>query len=50
MYGFKKGLRKLVAVILALAVSMPLFSMNAMAASDLTGHWAGGTIQDWINK
>lgn len=50
MKGFKKGLRKLVAIVLSLAVSVPLFTISALAESDLTGHWAGNTIQEWINK
>lgn len=50
MNGFRKGFRKMIALVLSLAISMPLLITNALAESDLTGHWAGSTIQEWIDK
>lgn len=47
---FRRCVQKLIALVLSFTISIPVLSMNAMAESDLTGHWAGNTIQEWINK
>ena len=49
MKGFKKGAKKLIAIILSLAISIPAFTISVSARSDIENHWAGNTIKEWMN-
>ena len=50
MKYFQKFARKLIAFVLTLAISIPLFTVGVLAESDITNHWAGNTIKEWLEK
>jgi alpha-beta hydrolase superfamily lysophospholipase len=50
MKGFKKGAKKLIAVVLSLAISIPALTISVSAKSDIENHWAGNTIKEWMEK
>ncbi|MDF1618293.1 alpha/beta fold hydrolase [Petrocella sp. FN5] len=50
MKGLKKGAKKLIAIILSLAISIPALTISASAKSDIENHWAGNTIKEWMEK
>ncbi|PKM65558.1 MAG: hypothetical protein CVU95_14595 [Firmicutes bacterium HGW-Firmicutes-2] len=50
MKGFKKGAKKLIAIVLSLAISIPALTISVSAKSDIENHWAGNTIKEWMEK
>ncbi len=50
MKGIQQGMKKIIAYALAVAMSIPMFAGGSFAATDLTNHWAGNTINEWISK